>query len=198
VEAFDVTTIRVETYGIVEEDEPRAGPWFWVLLGLGIAWILLSFLLLQFTYTSVVSLAIVTGIVLCFAAASEFVQGFHAAGWRWVHAGLGGLFALGGICAFWYPDQTVGALSLLFGWYLLVKGTFDVVFSAIAHGMHLWWLGLIVGFVEIGLAFWCAGYPGRSAALLVLWVGIGALLRGITTLVAAFRVREANQALRGV
>jgi len=185
-----VTTIRVETYGIVTEEEPRVGPQFWVLLGLGLAWILMSFLFLQFTYTSVLSVSIVAGIVLCFAAASELVEACYSAGWRWVHAVLGGVFALGGIWAFWYPDQTFGALALLFGWYLLFKGTFDVIASAAMHGAHLWWVGFIVGFLEIALAFWCAAYPGRSAALLVLWLGLGALMRGITTLVFAFRVRH--------
>jgi uncharacterized membrane protein HdeD (DUF308 family) len=61
--------------------------------------------------------------------------------------------------------------------------------------MPLWWMGLLVGFAEIALAFWTVGYVGRSAALLILWVGIGALLRGIVTIVAAFRVRRATKAL---
>ena len=35
-------------------------------------------------------------------------------------------------------------------------------------------------------ALWALGYPGRSAWLLVLWVGFGAMFRGIGDLVAAF------------
>jgi uncharacterized membrane protein HdeD (DUF308 family) len=187
-----VTTIRVEAFDLVAEPAPSTGPRFWALLGLGVGWILASFLFLQFTYTSVLSVSIITGVVLCFAAASEIVEAFYAAGWRWVHAGLAVIFALGGVWAFWYPNQTFGALALLFGWYLLFKGTLDVILAAFMHGSHLWWLGMTVGFLEIGLAFWCAAYPGRSAALLVLWLGLGALLRGIATLVFAFRVRQGN------
>ena len=42
---------------------------------------------------------------------------------------------------------------------------------------------------------WAAGYPGRSASLLVVWVGIGALIRGITQLVLAFQVRKIHGAV---
>ena len=45
------------------------------------------------------------------------------------------------------------------------------------------------------LGFWASGYPGRSAALLILWVGIGALIRGVTQLVLAFQVRKLHEAV---
>lgn len=183
-----MTSIRVESYGVVYEEPPS--PPFWLLLCLGIGWVLLSFLLLNFTYRSVAALTILIGIVLFVAAASEIAEAFVAQGWKWLHAALGVLFILGGIAAFVYPGQTFGTLALIFAWYLLLKGTFDVVFSLMLHGAHLWWMGLIAGLIEIAIAFWAIGYVGRSAALLVLWVGIGALIRGITTIVAAFQLRH--------
>ena len=32
--------------------------------------------------------------------------------------------------------------------------------------IHVWWLQLIVGIVEVLIGFWAAGYWGRSAVLL--------------------------------
>jgi uncharacterized membrane protein HdeD (DUF308 family) len=186
-----MSTISVETYGVVTEDEPDGGPPFWALLTIGILWILLSFIILQFTYSSILSISILMGIVLILAAASETGMAFIAAGWKWAHVALAVLFFLGSIFAWVYPGQTFGTLALIFGWYLLIKGTFDVVISLTNHGAHLWWLGLLAGIAEMAIAFWAVGYVGRSAALLVLWVGIGALLRGIMTLVWAFQVRHA-------
>jgi uncharacterized membrane protein HdeD (DUF308 family) len=187
-----MTTIRVETYGIVEE-RPRGSFPFWLLLGVGVAWLVLSFLMLQFTYRSITTLAILVGVVFFLAAAAEFGEAFIAPGWKWAHALLGVLFTFGGVWAFVYPGQTFGTLAVLFGWYLLVKGTFDVVWSLMMLGTHLWWLGFIAGILQIVLAFWAVGYQGRSAALLVLWVGIGAALRGITTIVVAFQIRRSGQ-----
>lgn len=186
-----MTSIRIETYGVVGDDEPSGGMPFWLLLCLGIGWIIISFLLLQFTYTSITTLSYVVGIVFFVAAASEIGESLWAPGWRWAHALLGLLFIGGGIWAFAYPGQTFGTLALLFGWYLIFKGTLDVVMSIMMRGFPLWWMGLIAGVLQIALAFWVAGYPGRSASLLILWVGIGAAMRGIVTIVEAFHLRHA-------
>jgi uncharacterized membrane protein HdeD (DUF308 family) len=71
------------------------------------------------------------------------------------------------------------------------KGTFDMV-TAIGFRdvLPLWGLALAVGVLELLLGFWAIGYPGRSAWLLLVWVGIGAILRGIGDLVAAFTYRS--------
>jgi hypothetical protein len=194
-----MTTVGADTYGTapVEEFEDFvAGPGFWVLLIMGILWVLLSFLLLQFSYASITAISILVGIVLVVAGASEIAWAFVAEGWKWAHAALGVLFVLGSIVAFVYPGQTFGTLALIFGWYLLIKGTFDVIMAINFHGAPLWWLGLIAGFIEIALAFWAVGYIGRSATLLVLWIGIGALMRGVTTIMAAFQIRHAVKEVR--
>jgi uncharacterized membrane protein HdeD (DUF308 family) len=194
-----MTTVGADTYGIVPEDEFNefvAGPGFWVLLIMGILWVLLSFLLLQFTYASITALSVLVGIVLLVAAASEIAWAFVAEGWKWLHGALGVLFVLGSIFAFVYPGQTFGTLALIFGWYLLIKGTFDIIMAFNFHGYPLWWVGLIAGVIEIAFAFWAVGYVGRSAALLLIWVGIGALMRGITSIVAAFQLRHAAREVR--
>ncbi|GAB2984408.1 hypothetical protein LWP59_18140 [Amycolatopsis acidiphila] len=53
----------------------------------------------------------------------------------------------------------------------------------------LWWLLFGLGVVEIVVAFRAAGVPSRSAALLVLWVGLIALTKGIADIVLAFGIR---------
>jgi uncharacterized membrane protein HdeD (DUF308 family) len=187
-ETLAMTAISVDEADL-EFDEPDLGMPFWLLFTIGILWILVSFVILQFTYTSILTIAILIGLVLLFAAVSEFALAFAAPGWKWAHALLGVLFVAGGIWSFAYPGQTFGTLALLFGWYLLIKGTFDIVLALHLHGTHLWWMGLVAGIIEIAVAFWAVGYPGRSAVLLVIWVGIGALMRGITALITAFQVR---------
>jgi len=185
-----MAAISVDTYGFVPEGEDLSTPPFWFLLAMGVGWILLSFLVLQFTYSSVLAVTLIVGILLLLAGVSEIAEAFAGVGWRWLHLMFGGLLILGGIFTFVYPGETFGTLSLIFGWYLLLKGTFDIVLSLMMHGVHLWWLGLVAGFAEIALAFWAVTYVGRSAALLLLWIGLGALMRGISTLVAAFRLRR--------
>ena len=93
--------------------------------------------------------------------------------------------------AFLEPFQTFGILALLIGWYLLIRGTFEVVFSLAgraraatvgppAHGrdhrdQHR----------DLGDRL-----AGASAWLLIIWVGITAMIRGITEIVGSVHLRE--------
>jgi len=163
---------------------------WWVLLVAGICWVLISLAILQFDLTSVWSIAILTGIVLIFAGVDEIFNAVVSPGWKWVHVLLAFLFLVGGVIAFAWPQSTFEVIARLFAWYLLFKGTFDVIIAVENRTRDLWWLLLITGIAEIVLAFWAVGYQGRSAALLILWVGIGALFRGVTNIFVAFQLRS--------
>jgi uncharacterized membrane protein HdeD (DUF308 family) len=182
--------VAVDYPSDVREDIREFGRAWWLFLVTGILWILVSLLVLQFNLTSVTAIGIMTGIVILLASAEELFAAFVMPGWKWLHAVLGVLFLFGGIWAFVYPLQTFGTLAILIAWFLLFKGTFDIIVSLMNRDVELWWLGLIVGIAEIVIAFWAVGYPGRSAVLLVLWVGFGALFRGIGQIILAFQIRH--------
>jgi uncharacterized membrane protein HdeD (DUF308 family) len=134
------------------------------------------------------------GFILLAAGVNEFVTLGFVPGWKWLRVILGVLFLIGGILCFANPFQTFGILSLFIGWYLLIKGTFEIIFSIAArHEIELWGLLLAAGILEAVIGVWALGYPGRSAWLLVLWVGIGAAIRGVTEIVTAFQLRGAQR-----
>jgi len=173
------------------EVESDAGRLWWVFLVAGIAWVVLSFMVLSFDPTTPATIGVLTAFVLIAAGVNEIVEAWFSEGWKWLHAALGILYVIAGIMALLSPFQTFGILALLIGWYLLFKGTFDLVFSIAArHVLPMWGLALAAGIVEIALGVWAIGYPGRSAALLVLWIGTAALIRGVTDIVTAFQVRR--------
>jgi uncharacterized membrane protein HdeD (DUF308 family) len=174
------------------EDISAATKYWWVLLITGAAWIALSLAILQFDMTSVWSIAILTGVVLCLAAATEFMVTYLAPSWKWAHALLGVLFLVGGITAFVWPGSTFVTLSRLVAWYLLFLGTFEII-ESLAYRGSLWGLRLVTGIASIAIAFWAAPSFQRSATFLVLWVGIGALMRGISQIFLAFQWREVHE-----
>ena len=57
-----------------------------------------------------------------------------------------------------------------------------------------WWLGLVVGILELVLGFWSSQqmFPARRALLLIL-VGFFALFRGISEIVIAFELKSAQR-----
>ena len=184
------------TVGITHPREPAVGKWWWVFLVTGILWIVIGLFVLEAHYDSAVVIGYMVGFWLFFAGAAEFVATFLAPGWRWVHAALGVLFLFGGVAALTSPFQTFTTLAALMAIFLVIKGTFDFVVAIMTrHLFDLWWLGLISGILQILLGIWAAGYPGRSAALLIIWIGVGAIIRGVAEITMAFQVKKLPEAV---
>ena len=58
-----------------------------------------------------------------------------------------------------------------------------------------WWLGLVAGILEILLGFWASQqYYAIQGTLLLVWIGLFALFRGISEFVIAFELRNAQRA----
>ena len=184
-----MTTTAPAAYADAGMERPPVA--WWVLLLTGIAWIIVAVLVLDADFDSAVTIGYLVGGFLLAGGVMEFVLLGVVPGWRWLHAILGVLFILTGIAAFTSPFQTFGILASMVGLLLVLKGTFDFFLAlATRHEVDLWWMMLVSGILEVLLGFWASGYPGRSAALLVLWVGIGALIRWVTHLIMAFQVRK--------
>jgi uncharacterized membrane protein HdeD (DUF308 family) len=75
-------------------------------------------------------------------------------------------------------------------------GIMDLII-AFSDRTGLWWLRMISGFICIGLGFWAAGEFGRKATLLIVWVGLFALFRGINSFFVAFALRHERKELAG-
>ena len=183
----------------IEETElaESASRFWWLYLVTGVLWLWVTLIILSLDIDTVYAVAILFGFVAIGAGINEFFAiGVSTRGWKIVHGVLGVVFIAAGIVAFFRPQGTFVALAAIVAWVLLFKGIFDIVLALISHPAHLWWVGLIVGVVEILLAFWAAGYFRGSAILLVAWVAALTLLRGITEIVLAFRLRQLKKELR--
>jgi uncharacterized membrane protein HdeD (DUF308 family) len=169
---------------------------WWLYLVTGIAWLLFSIIVFRFDWTTVSAISILFG-VFCLAAGIEelLTIGSASGGWKIVRILLAIVFIIVGVICFIHPGDTFKALAGVFAFYLLFKGGFDIAVSiARRHEDDLWWLLLIAGIAEILLAFWAAGSFGNRVILLVVWVGAGALIRGITQIIFAFHVRHLKPA----
>ena len=170
--------------------EDAADRW-WLFLLTGITWLIVALIIFQWNYTTVYAVSFLFGFIAIFAGINEFVSlGVSSSGWKIVHVILGVLFVLAGIWALVHPHNAFATLAGLMGFFLLFKGIFDLMAAFIARGaFELWWLQLVVGVIEILLAFWIAGSFKNKVILLVAYVGIIALSRGITELILAFKLK---------
>jgi uncharacterized membrane protein HdeD (DUF308 family) len=175
-----------------EREVARMLPPWWLFLITGIAWALLGLILLRFNYTSVHAISLLFGFVAIAAGVMEVVMVFVAPGWwKLLNGVLALAFLVAGVVAFVHPGNTFVALAAIFSFVLLFAGIFDIIMSIAArHEVDVWWLQLIGGIVLVALAVWAAGDYGRSTVLLIAWVCVFALIRGVRDIVFAFRVHE--------
>ena len=163
----------------------------------GIVWLVFALIVFQWDYTTVYAVSFLFGVVALVAGGNEFIAiAVSTTGWKVAHGILGVLFVIAGIWALVHPHNAFATLAALIGLFLLFKGIFDLTVAFVTKSeFELWWLQLVIGILEIALAFWVAGSFRKSAILLVAYVGIVALTRGITEILLAFKLKGARKRL---
>jgi uncharacterized membrane protein HdeD (DUF308 family) len=184
-----------------EDMRSATGNWGWFLAA-GIAWILFAFILLSFNYRTVWAIALFFGIAFIIGGLMEFAVAAAAPGWKWLYVLIGIVSIVAGIIALAWPGQTFLVLSAIAGWLLLFYGIIDIVWAfSTRHLEGLWWMQLISGIIMVLLGFWAISPDTatvstyRGAVLLVVWIGVAALFRGVSDIIVGFRLRSAHQDL---
>ena len=170
----------------------QSAKYWWVEFLVGVVWLVIAVVVLKFNHASVVTVGILTGIMFLAFAAEELVLAAIAPKGRWVWGLFAVLLTASGILALIDPVSTFAAFADILGFLFLLVG---IVWVVQAFGERtfneLWWLGLISGMLMIILAFWVSGefFLDRAYTLLV-FVGVWAIIKGITDIVRAFQIRK--------
>ena len=136
------------------------------------------------------------GVLFLFGAVDEFLIASVRPNWRWLHVVMGIIFAFGAGWSFAQPYNAFWTLASILGLLLIFRGTLDIITSVDARVINsAWWLGMVAGILEILLGFWASQqFLSVRGALLLVWVGLFALFRGISEIVIAFEVRSRQRA----
>jgi len=115
-----------------------AGPW-WLFLITGIAWLIISVMILRFTPASINTVGILMGVLFLLAGFNEFAIGSISPSWRWAHILLGILFIIGAIWAFARPFNAFWSLASVLGLLLIFKGTLDIITAVVTKEVNPTW-----------------------------------------------------------
>ena len=172
------------------------GPW-WAYLLAGIAWVLISVIILRFNIASVATIGLLLGALFLLSAVEEFVIATVRPNWGWAHALLGILFIGAAIWSFVTPYGAFWALASVTGIMLVVVGTMHIITAIYSKGFNdAWWFGVIGGLLEVFIGFWVSAQSYRAQAVfLIIWAGLLALFRGVFDIVLAFEMRSAESGL---
>lgn len=166
--------------------------WWWAWLVVGIVWLALGLIVLQFNHGSVTTVGIIFGVMFLAAGVQELALAYFASDWKWLWITFGVLLILGGLYALFNPVHTFVAIAQILGFlFLLVGILWTVEAFATKPANDLWWLGLIAGIMMIGLGFWAESqlFEVRAYTLLV-FAGVWALIHGITDIIKAFQIKR--------
>jgi uncharacterized membrane protein HdeD (DUF308 family) len=176
--------------------------YWWVLLLIGIGWLLVAWIVLRANVTSLATVGILLGVLFIVASINEvLVAGLVTGGWKFLHYAMAVIFLLGGLWAFIRPVNTFFALASVLGLILLFYGAFEIVRGVASREENrFWWVGLVTGILLLLLAFWVSSSDrvfnlANRTFLILFWVGFMALIRGFTQIMLAFSVRRAGREL---
>jgi uncharacterized membrane protein HdeD (DUF308 family) len=201
-----VADARREERGVIVMRSDTASPvrdmtraW-WVFLVSGIAWLIIALVVLRFDATSIATVGALLGVVFLVAGLNEVMAAGIRRSWQWAHVLLGVFFFIGAILAFIQPYNAFWSLASILGFLLVIDGSFNLVSAITTREVNdVWWLGVVVGVLEILLAFWVSQQFFAPRAILILtWVALYALFRGISEIVKAFHVRALDKSVARV
>ncbi len=171
--------------------------YWWLWLVSGIAWSVISLVILQFNSASVTTVGILVGLMFAFAGVESFAFTSVPGSMRWVSAIFAVLFMISAIICFIDPQGTFATLADILGFLFLVVGVWWMVRAFLERTINpLWWLGLIGGILMTIIAFWASGqFFIDKAYILLVFAGIWALMEGIADIT---RLRGPRAAQGGV
>jgi uncharacterized membrane protein HdeD (DUF308 family) len=176
--------------------------YWWVVLLVGIAWLVIAWLVLRADITSLATVGFLLGGLFIAAGVNELGLGtMVGGGWKVLHYIIAVIFLLGGLWAFIRPINTFFALASVLGLILVLQGAFEIVRGVSSRAENpYWWLNLVSGVLLVLLAFWVSAsdrvFELQARTYLILfWVGLMALIRGVTSIVLAFMIRNAGRSV---
>jgi uncharacterized membrane protein HdeD (DUF308 family) len=165
--------------------------WGWFLV-LGILLIILGCVALAFTPAATLATILVLGWIIAASGIIECIGAFRARRSRGVflHLLAGALGIALGLLIVTHPLAGAMAWTLLFAAYCTVIGAFRIA-SALAVRYRSWGWALFDGVVTLvlGIMLW-AQWPVSALWFLGLALGVALLLRGWSTVMFAFAVRN--------
>jgi len=165
---------------------------WWLWLVVGVLWVMISIVILQFDAASATTVGIIVGVMILFAGLQYIAVGTQAEGWSWLWYVFGAFLILGGVIALVYPVRSFLSIANILGFLFAFIGIIWIIEAFLTKdGNELWWLNLVAGILMVVLGFWLGGqFFFAKAETLLVFAGIWALMRGIIDVITAFQVKK--------
>jgi uncharacterized membrane protein HdeD (DUF308 family) len=109
----------------------------------------------------------------------------------WLIALRGVLAIIFGIMTFAWPGITLLVLLYMYGFYALIDGitAFAAAFAGRRQEAPVWFL-ILAGIVGVGVGIITFFWPGVTATVLLVFIGVWAIVKGFFEVIAAIALRK--------
>jgi uncharacterized membrane protein HdeD (DUF308 family) len=167
---------------------PAIGKNWWLFVVLGVVCVGVGIITIVWPDKTLLVLGVFIGIFLMVAAIMEIVDAiFGDPGGRALSALLGVITLIAGLICFRRPGESLLAIVVVLGIYLVAAGVFRIVRALGSEGRRWWGVGLGAFDAIVGIVI--LSWPELGLATLAVFFAISMLLRGIVTIVIGFKMR---------
>ena len=169
-----------------------AGRFWWLWLVVGILWIIIGLVILQFDSASVTTVGVIIGVMFLVAGIQYLIVGSVVEGWKWLWYLFGVVLVIAGLVSMFNPTRTFVAVADILGFVFALIGVIWLIEAFMSRDTNdLWWLTLIAGIIMLFLGVWLGGQIFLTKAhTLLVFAGIWAVMRGIIDIVLSFQVKK--------
>jgi uncharacterized membrane protein HdeD (DUF308 family) len=170
---------------------PQLGRNWWLFLILGLVSILAGILAIVYPDITLLALGLFIGVSLLFVGAMETVEAIAGSPESRALSAITGVLAmLAGLVCLRRPGESLLALVIVLGFYLIVTGAIRFVRSFFSREDRVLLIGLSI--LDIVLGILILSLPKLSLVTLAVLFAISLLARGVFAVVVAFKLRGAS------
>ncbi|MBQ7676759.1 MAG: DUF308 domain-containing protein [Lachnospiraceae bacterium] len=160
-----------------------------------LATILMGVLFLVWADSIVKAFAWVIGVILVVIGVTQFLGKLFGDTGRSSGMLIGGLIAVIGVWVILHQETAAGIVPMLIGVVLVVHGLqgISLAFSGRTVKMPHWWVGLIIGILDIVLGCVCIVCAFRLVTLALQVMGVMMIYDGIASCLLVHRVNRAEK-----
>jgi uncharacterized membrane protein HdeD (DUF308 family) len=180
-------------YAEVPDPVEQVTRWWWLLLVVGLMCVAAGVIVLVQPDISIVTLAVIAGIFLLVDGIYDVIVAIADRGeGRGLVALIGVISAIAGIILIRHPIESVVAIALLVGIWLVIVGILRLI-RAFEYAVNRGW-NVFVALLEIVAGIVIVAVPDIGVTTLALLIGIAFIVRGILLSAAAWVLRAARNA----
>jgi uncharacterized membrane protein HdeD (DUF308 family) len=171
---------------------PQIGRNWWLFVVLGLVCLVTGILAMVWPGITLMTLGILLGIYLMISAILEIVDAIVGEpGGRALSAILGIVSLIAGLICIRRPGESLLAIVIVAGVYLIAEGVIRVVRAFSNPGPRLW--AVLLGVLDVGAGIVIMAWPDIGLVTLAIFFAVTMVVRGAFAIVVGFKLRSASR-----